>query len=392
MTPSSPALCLEGRIDSTNAPAFQQALTQAIREAPDAQIVLDAQKLTYISSAGLRVLLAASKTLKQPLKLCGVSPEVYDIFEMTGFTSLLDIERRMREISVEGCQVIGRGAFGTVYRIDEDTIVKVYETPDAVPMILNEQKRAKQAFLKGIPTAISYDIVRVGDHYGSVFELLKATTLNDAIRAEPDRIDDFIRQYVRIIRLVHGIEAEPGVLPDCRALFSGYVDAVRSVLPSDMAERLKALIEGMPEDRHIVHGDLHMKNVMVSGGEPMLIDLDTLSTGNPVFDFAGLYAAYICFEEDDPGNCIRFIGLSADQCEQIFQKSAACYLGVSQEALRPEMDKIMVAGCLRFLYLIIVLHNGSPKLLDIRVRHTVEKLNSLLKTVNSLVLPAAPAE
>ena len=52
-------------------------------------------------------------------------------------------------------------------------------------MIENEKKLAKLAFVAGIPTAISFDIVKIGNTFGSVFELLKAKTFNDLIKEKP---------------------------------------------------------------------------------------------------------------------------------------------------------------------------------------------------------------
>ena len=173
---------LEGRISSANAEETQRELLQVMEENPERELEIDAGGLEYISSAGLRVLMMLARKQGNALTVRNVSPEVYDILEMTGFTSILNVKKKLREFSVDGCEVVGRGAIGTVYRIDEDTIIKVYELPDSIPMIENEQKRAKQAFLKGIPTAISYDVVKVGDKYGSVFELLRASTYNDLIR------------------------------------------------------------------------------------------------------------------------------------------------------------------------------------------------------------------
>lgn len=87
---------------------------------------LDAKNLEYISSAGLRVLLKLRK--EQPdLEISHVSNDVYAIFEVTGFTDLLTIKRQLREISVEGCKILGKGGSGTVYRLSEDTIVKVFK-------------------------------------------------------------------------------------------------------------------------------------------------------------------------------------------------------------------------------------------------------------------------
>ena len=123
---------LKGHIDSANANAVEKEIGEALdRETPD-HLVIDAGDLTYISSAGLRILLRLRKEMKD-LKVINVSPEVYEIFDMTGFTEILNIQKAYRVISVEGCEVIGQGANGKVYRIDPDTIVKVYMNPDSLP-------------------------------------------------------------------------------------------------------------------------------------------------------------------------------------------------------------------------------------------------------------------
>ena len=122
-----------------------------MRAAPDAEIVFDASGLEYISSAGLRVLMKVRQSVGYAVEIRGVSPNVYEILEMTGFTELMRVKKRLREVSVEGCEVIGRGFYGTVYRLDPDTIVKVYASPDSISLIENERKMARMAFVKGIP-------------------------------------------------------------------------------------------------------------------------------------------------------------------------------------------------------------------------------------------------
>ena len=375
----------EGHIDSGNAGELDRALQSAMRDHPGAPIILDLERLDYISSAGLRVLLAASRRLEAPLTLRNTSPEVYDIMEMTGFTSILNVERRLREMDVSGCEVIGRGAIGTVYRVDPDTIVKVYEVPDALEMIRNEQRRAKQAFLKGVPTAISYDAVRVGDRYGSVFEMIDAKTLNDLLIARPESAGAIIRQYARVIRQVHDIEAEPGELPDCRDIFLEYLDAIGAALPPKLAGRLEELFRAMPADLHLIHGDFHMKNVMLSGGEPLLIDMDTLSTGNPVFDFAGIFVAYQAFNEDEPTNSEVFLGISREMCDRIWTETLEYCIGSTETPEgRARVDRIRIVGYVRFLYLLTVLKLGDKALLEIRVRHATQRLNELVAGATTL--------
>ena len=377
---------LEGKINSTNAMEIQQKLENIIDENPGLELAIDAGALDYVSSAGLRVF---QKLLKDQggLTVRNVSQEIFEILEMTGFTSLIDVRKRLREISVEGCEIVGRGAIGTVYRMDEDTIVKVYEIPDSLPMIENEQKRAKQAFLKGIPTAISYDVVKVGDKYGSVFELLKACTYNDLIIAHPERREEIIRQYARFIRQLHAVEMDRGDLPEAKAVFLDYLEDLRDILPEALRGRLIALFEAMPEDLHVVHGDIQMKNVMLSGKEPILIDMDTLSVGDPVFDLMSLYLAYVQFCLDDPGNSQGFFGLPEDVSMSIWDKTVQYYFEDLDEAGRREAeDRIIVVALVRFLFLITVLKIGKPELKEVRIRHAVEHLEALAQHVTSLAI------
>ena len=110
---------LKGKIDSTNAMEFENEIMAAL---PDE---IDASQLSYISSAGLRVLLKLKKKV-DGITVYNVSPDVYDIFSVTGFDQLLNVKKAFRRISVEGKEIIGKGGNGVVYRLDEETIVKVY--------------------------------------------------------------------------------------------------------------------------------------------------------------------------------------------------------------------------------------------------------------------------
>ena len=380
---------LEGRISSANAEETQRELLQVMEENPERALEIDAGGLEYISSAGLRVLMLLARKQGDALTVRNVSPEVYDILEMTGFTSILNVKKKLREFSVDGCEVVGRGAIGTVYRMDEDTIIKVYELPDSIPMIENEQKRAKQAFLKGIPTAISYDVVKVGDKYGSVFELLRASTYNDLIRDTPERKDEIIRSYARFLRQIHAVEMERGELPEAKTVFLGYLDALGNVLPEELSLRLRTLLEAMPENLHAVHGDIQMKNVMLSGDEPLLIDMETLSVGDPVFDLQSLYLTYQAYGEDEADNAMQFLGIPNEMADYIWSKTLEYYFDDHDgSALRLAEAKIRLLAYVRFLYLLTVLHIGREDLMQIRIGHTLEHLRELVNQVESLEIGA----
>ena len=108
---------------------------------------------------------------------------------MTGFTELMTVEKAYRRVSVDGCEIVGEGANGTVYRIDGDNVVKVYKDANALDEIQKERELARLALVLGIPTAISYDVVRVGDSYGSVFEMLDARSFSKILAEHPEKME-----------------------------------------------------------------------------------------------------------------------------------------------------------------------------------------------------------
>ena len=83
-------VALDGRLDTTTAPELENFLSKNYDGT--ASIVIDCKKLMYISSAGLRVLLATQKKTKDAMKLINVCELVMEVFEMTGFADILVIE------------------------------------------------------------------------------------------------------------------------------------------------------------------------------------------------------------------------------------------------------------------------------------------------------------
>ena len=88
---------LEGELNAQNVPAIQKEIDGLISDNPSREILFDAAALTYISSAGLKLLLATQKKIgKNKLTVRNVSRDVYEIFDMTMFTKLMNIEKKMR--------------------------------------------------------------------------------------------------------------------------------------------------------------------------------------------------------------------------------------------------------------------------------------------------------
>ena len=202
-------IALEGRIDASNAAEAEEKIFLIKNEHPGKHTVVDADDLEYISSAGLRVILRLRKE-EPKLAIINVAADVYDVFDMTGFTDMVTVEKAYQRMSVEGCEFIAKGANGAVYRYDDETILKTYFAKDALPEIKQERENARRAFVLGINTAIPYGIVRVGDGYGTVTELLSSTSVSKMLRNNPDDMTDAINYYVDLLKSIHAVEVEDG--------------------------------------------------------------------------------------------------------------------------------------------------------------------------------------
>ncbi len=89
---SAVKLALEGRLDTTTAPQLEAELKEAL---PGTEALeFDFAELQYISSAGLRVLLSAQKTMNKQgsMKITNVCADIMEVFEITGFSGILTVE------------------------------------------------------------------------------------------------------------------------------------------------------------------------------------------------------------------------------------------------------------------------------------------------------------
>jgi uncharacterized protein (TIGR02172 family) len=341
-------IALIGHIDSTNAEALEQEISELRAKHSEGPLVLDAEKLDYISSAGLRVILRLSQ--KEPgLSIVDVNPEVYDVFEMTGFSQLIPTEKAYRHLSVEGCEVIGQGSNGKVYRLDPETIIKVYNNPDALPEIKRETDLARKAFVLGIPTAIPYDVVRVGEGYGSVFELLNAKSFSKLISEEPSKLDYYVGLYVQLLKKIHSTHVKADAMPSIKEVALGWADYLKDHLPPEQSAKLSKLIAETPDRDTMIHGDYHTKNVLMQKGEVLLIDMDTLSYGHPIFEFSSIYLGFMGFAETNPSAAVSFLGLSRELAASFYHKAVLLYLNGDGAKAAEVEKKAMIVGNARLL-------------------------------------------
>ena len=337
----------EGEINSTNADAVEQDFESTVQGKKFDSLVLNFEKITYLSSAGLRVILKIKKMCDN-VSIVDVSLEVYDILQMTGFTEIIPTKKALKTISLEGAEIIGEGYFSTVYRIDKDMIIKVFERTSDPEQIERELRLAKEAFVLGVPTAISFDIVKVDNgKLGVRFEMLDCMSLKTAVATYPDKIKEYVDKYAALLKKINSTECLNPNIPDIKELTLKKIEKIKPFLEEKYYLKAKKMIEKVEDRKTFVHGDCHFKNIMIQQGEFILIDMDTLSVGHPIFELAALYAPYCAFNEDEPGNSERFFGIKNEDAIRLYNATLDRYFGKDDKVIK---DKIRIVSYIHMLW------------------------------------------
>ncbi|MBQ3316871.1 MAG: STAS domain-containing protein [Spirochaetales bacterium] len=380
-------ITLKGRIDTSIAASVEADIMKILAENPGLPVTVDCAALEYISSAGLRVIMKTKKAVRDTC-LINVAPPVYEIFETTGFTELMDIRKVLRTISVEGCDIIGKGAKGTVYRIDKETIVKTFKDGSDISDIERERKLARTAFVLGIPTAISYDVVKIqGGGYGSVYELLDASNLADELASGRKTMDEVVQLEVDLLKTIHSTEVNPDQIPPFTEKAMKWLEYDKDHLPADKYEKLCSLVQSIPDDNHLIHGDFHMKNIMYQNGECLLIDMDSLSHGNTVYELVTIWCSYVGLGEIDNTIVENFLGIPYQDAVKIWKMTVASFFETDDQAKIKEIeDKVRILGYARIIRRCVRKNRIANETGKKEYENAVSNICSLLAHVDSLVL------
>ena len=339
-------LYLEGELNSYNADNVEKEIESTLKGKTFKSLVLNLENLRYISSAGLRIVLKLKQKYND-VSIEDASLEVYDILQMTGFTNIMPVKKALKRVYISGAEVIGEGFFSTVYRIDKDTIIKVFNRTSDADQIERELRLAKEAFILGIPTAISFDIVKVDDKLGVRFEMLDCMSLKTAVLTYPDKVQKYLNEYANLLKKLNTTECFNPIVPDIKKFFLEKVETIKPLLEEKYYLKAKKLIEAVEDRKTFVHGDCHFKNIMVQNGDLILIDMDTLSVGHPIFELATLYAPYCAFNEDDPGNSERFFGIKDQDASALYNALLNLYFGKDDQVIK---DKIKLVAYIHMVW------------------------------------------
>lgn len=310
-------LCVSGVVNSATAKEFQRQVSEARDAMPARALVLDVGAVEFLSSAGLRVLLRLQQQT-EALRVVNVGSELMEVFQDTGFTSILDIRKAIPEISLEGCELIGQGANGEVYRLTRETVVKLFGEGAPLSAVEHERELAQRSLIHGIPTAITYNLVKSNSRFGAVFELVDAESLSHTLRDHPERFDEYARQYVDIYQSFHSTTVSANEFPSIKDIYHGYINGCVDWYTTEQVDLLRRVVDSVPDRNTLIHGDYHANNILVAEDELIMIDMGDVSYGHPIFDFLATAATQANLVELNPAYAEVHTGMPVELIKRLW--------------------------------------------------------------------------
>lgn len=334
---------VRGRIDTLAAPNFGREIDSIHAEHPDLRLKLDFSDVEILTSCGIRELLRFQKA-GYDFFLQNVNSDVFFSLKLTGMTMLIDVRRNIPPISIEGCERIGAGANAEVYKLSGDTVVKVFTRSLPLDDIIEERMLAKIAFSAGIPTAISFGLTEVNGKPGLVFEMIDAKSIAKLVREDRSNIDRYAPQYAELLRDIHAVDCRNwnrySLLNEADR-FLAKVGLLAPYLREDCVEKLRRVGFSLADKHSLLHMDIQPNNVMVTGSELCLIDMDSIAQGAPEFELAQLMRSLILYWS--LGDQSGFLGFDKAASSELWGGLLREYYHTEDESFLAEKERLFTA-------------------------------------------------
>ena len=164
--------------------------------------------------------------------------------------------------------------------------------------------------------------------------MLNAKTVASVIKESPERAEELGTRLGKLLKELHGTDADTKVLRDMLAVYRERAAAMDKYYTAEETEKIKSLYALLPEKKTLVHGDFHAKNVMLMNDELVFIDMGDVGYGNPFLDLGGTYLAMVRIGKIRPEMSEIYVGMNYELCKTVWKALTDEYFGEDAETGR----------------------------------------------------------
>lgn len=175
-----------------------------------------------------------------------------------------------------------------VYRLSDHEVLKIYNADKSYEDICLIAKSIRTLNGLGIPVNEIYEIVKTDLSYGIVFEYIEGKTIGELVSNDPKTVKEYGHSIGKLFKQMHKTEvAEDDLCCIKNRLIENIDKAIeKRLFKNSDREYLIAFLNMIPDERKVLHCDFHEGNIMMRDGKTILIDLESVCCGNPLFDLA----------------------------------------------------------------------------------------------------------
>ena len=338
---------LTGNLTGVKSRVFHQNKENFYEKNGDVLVIFDCSSLTWIDMESVSVF-EELRAAGRRFALRNLNADCMVLFKVEGFEEYFEGDDRLPGIDLSCCEKINEGADGIIYRVSDEVVAKTFKDDPDYYDIVRRRIAQKNALIAGVPAPFSFGYAEYDGGIVTLMELINAKSLLQMICSEENN-DEYIIRYAQFVRQLHEIRDEERLRFFDRNLLGeeilGKADKCDSVLREEYRGRARELIEAVDEPECLVHGDIHPKNIMVSGDEMLFIDFDSFSTGKAIYDLGTIYRALLCYEDRRVSSYNSFLKLPADVCRKIWELFISVYYeGEPEEVVRKKVAQAMLIG------------------------------------------------
>ena len=237
------------------------------------------------------------------------------------------------QINLADWQQVGEGGNGKTYvnPAAPDLILKVNnERLSTFEAVKHEYDVSKAVESLGLSTPKMYDMVRVGDAYGTISQLIKdKKSLSRICHDEPERTEEMARLLAQKGKELFATPCKTDFFPSRKEQVLWAIDHATFVSRKNRA-LIRAFAESIPENGHCIHGDFQTGNIIQAGDKYYWIDLDRFAHGDPMFDIGHLFQ--ICKIYAPMKRVQDLFHMTLEQFHRFWNAFAEAYTGKADHA------------------------------------------------------------
>ncbi len=177
--------------------------------------------------------------------------------------------------------LIARGRTAELYAWQTGQVLKLFYPEYSAAAVEYEARIARIVVATGIPVPAVSDIVELDARYGVIYERVDGPSMLTTLSQKPWRLFCFARLLAELQAALHAQSAPE--LPSCHQQLADSIRRAGS-LPAEIKEVVLHTLHALPDDKRLLHGDLHPDNILLTRRGPIIIDWANAAYGCPLAD------------------------------------------------------------------------------------------------------------